>query len=218
MKNQTILTIVFSFFFIGWHCGGDDNPITPTAKWPGFYGTVKDQNGTIISDVNVYYNFMCRSLAKSSNPNGTFLIQFSLPESSYVSLNLFKLGSRDTMAKIIDGYRSAGTYSVGYDFSNLPNAIYTFYLITKYSFSRIDYIHQAYDYNVLFNTTPITKSRYNGTFELRYDSLGVNRNFGSKYVTDSIDIILYKQGYQVLKTGFRMDSTKAIENIFVLSK
>lgn len=218
MKHHLILTIIISFFFIGWNCGGYDHPATPTVQSPGFYGTVKDQNGAVISNVNVYYNFYCRSFAKSSDPKGTFVIQFSLSESSHVSLTLFKLGAKDTTANIIDGYRSVGEHSVGYDLSHLPNAIYTFYLITSQTYSRIDYIHQAYDYNVLFNTGPLTTTRTNGTFTLRYDSLGVNRSFGSRYVTDSIDIILYKPGYQVLKTGFTMDSTRAANHTFVLSK
>lgn len=219
MTKHIIFILIVSLLFIGGDCKNDDNPITPNSKSPSFYGIITDQNGNSLSDISVYCNFMWRTLTKSSNAMSTITIPFNLSDTSDVILSLFKLGSKDTLAILLKGRRPPGNYSIGYETTKLQNGLYTFYLMINQSNTRIDVAHQTYDYSVLFNTTPTTISSSDGQFILSFDSLGATRKFGnSKIITDSVDIILFKQGYQVLKTGFRIDSTKAIEYTFKLVK
>jgi hypothetical protein len=219
MTKQIIFILIVSLLFIGGDCKNDDNPIIPESKIPAFYGSITDQNGNVLSDVSVYYTFMTRSLAKSSNTLSTISIPFSLTDTSDVILSIFKLGSKDTLAIPLNGRRPPGNYSIGYETTKLSNGIYTFYLKINQTTTRIDFVHQTYDYSLLFKTSPTAISSVNGQFILSYDSLGVTRKFGNtKIITDSIDLILVKQGYQILNTGFKIDSTKAIEYTFKLSK
>ncbi|MEJ2629076.1 MAG: T9SS type A sorting domain-containing protein, partial [bacterium] len=78
---------------------------------------------------NIYSNVVPNKYELSQNYpnpfNPTTRIQFSVPKASNVKLTVFNiLGQR--IEVLVDGYRSAGTYEVNWDASNLPSGVYIY--------------------------------------------------------------------------------------------
>jgi Secretion system C-terminal sorting domain len=100
-------------------------------KW-GYNGTlptidigtsVKQVDGTIPSSFTLRQNF--------PNPfNPSTKIEFSVPSSGHVSLNVFNLLGEE-VATLVDGYTVAGTYQVNFDARNLPSGTYLYTLKTE---------------------------------------------------------------------------------------
>ena len=70
------------------------------------------------------------------NPfNPSTKISYSLPKDEYVTLNVYNIAGKE-VAKLVDGLRSAGEYSVSFNASELPSGVY-FYKLNAGSFSQI---------------------------------------------------------------------------------
>ena len=98
-----------------------------------------DDFGTITSVEELQHNpVVPERFALSQNYpnpfNPTTTIQFALPASGYVKLEVFNLlGQR--IETLVDGFKEAGTYTLNFDASNLPTGIY-FYRLQAGSFTQ----------------------------------------------------------------------------------
>lgn len=70
------------------------------------------------------------------NPfNPSTKISYSLPKDEYVTLNVYNIAGKE-VAKLVDGQRSAGEYSVAFNAAELASGVY-FYKLNAGSFSQI---------------------------------------------------------------------------------
>ena len=58
-----------------------------------------------------------------------------MPKDEYVTLIVYNIAGKE-VAKLVDGLRSAGEYSVSFNASELPSGVY-FYKLNAGSFSQI---------------------------------------------------------------------------------
>jgi len=92
-----------------------------------------DTFGTVVSvlenDKTVPQKFhLAQNYPNPFNPTTT--IEFSLPQASFVRLNVYDLLGRE-IAVLIDDRRRAGRYSLTFDGSNLPSGLYIVRLQTE---------------------------------------------------------------------------------------
>ncbi|MEG8990679.1 T9SS type A sorting domain-containing protein [Ignavibacteria bacterium 4148-Me] len=77
-------------------------------------------NKNIPADFQLYQNY-----PNPFNPNTT--ISFTLPKSGYVNLIVYNSLGQE-IAKLIDGYKDAGTYFINWNAENLPSGVYIYKL------------------------------------------------------------------------------------------
>jgi alpha-amylase len=83
-------------------------------------GIYQNKEGTILQSFNLSQNF-----PNPFNPSTT--INYSIPKEGFVKLTIYNtIGSK--VASVVNEYKSAGSYSVQFNASNLPSGIYLYRL------------------------------------------------------------------------------------------
>ncbi len=97
------------------------------AKMTGSAVGISGYNSEVPSSYNLKQNY--------PNPfNPSTNIEFALPQSGNISLKVYDLSGKE-VANLVDGFKSAGSYIVSFNASNLPSGAY-FYRLTTANFSE----------------------------------------------------------------------------------
>ena len=158
----------------------------------------------------------------------TTTIQFELQEHSRVTLKLLRFGSRDTVLNILNNELfAAGVYEVDVDMSRLTNGVYIAHFIINGTISERQIVLLNTDVNQLIQTAPLATSDPSGKFSLPLSLLAIGTRFittneifqpDTLWISRSVDLVLYKQGFQPLVTPVTIDPNKSVEMTFRLQQ
>jgi len=202
-------------------------------------GKVVDQYGNPVSNVDVHYIFTI-----SGNTNNKFdnsvkpflkiektcpstIINFTIPEKAKVTLKILRWYTRELIATLVDDTLNSGTYAVNTSSVKMTNGLYILQLaIDTMTIEKVMVVVDL-DVSTLIQTTPLTRSNSKGFFELPYELLGigipivssgVDGNSDTMWVSNTIEVILYKQGYDVTSQSVSICPNIGMQATFILRK
>lgn len=208
MKRLVSLTIIIFFFF---SCDKNFTGIDSTK--PGVKIIVKEENGEPLFSVNCCYIFYFSDQSIVRNP----VIYFSLIENDTASLSITHPLTDEQIIIFQDKAFPQGNHSVTINSSQyqLTNGIYQYELILKNSTIN-GYLPVVYDVvDTLIQYPPLIRSGNDGGILLPYKIFHVGENFGSennpRIISDSINIILYKNGHSTLIKPVLLNPNKSVD-------
>lgn len=229
--------IIFSAFFAACDNGvsGETMPgPTPfkSERSPYFLnGIVTDAYGIPIADAEIH------SMLKFSQPAKTVLrtplktmpstnITFSMPNEGWATLKVFRLGTRELIATLIDGVLQPGNYVSVFDAGSITNGFYVYQLITKERFTERLMLLQMEDIDALVKTKPLARTDASGKFRLPQSMFGFDEEiamtsekgpdvFGTSFV-DSLAIVVYHSGKRPLVQWMSINKNSTMEHTYIL--
>jgi hypothetical protein len=153
-------------------------------------------------------------------------ITFSVPIEGSVSLKVYRLGTRELIATLIDGVLKPGNYSSVFDAGSITNGFYVYQLVTKDTFTEKLMVLQMEDISALVMTTPLTRTDAEGKFRLAQSLFGFDEEImmtsekgpdviGRSYV-DSIAIVVNQSGKRPLIQWMSINKNSTMEHTFTL--
>lgn len=129
IDNSPILSIEFINKLTGWYVSGTGK-IFKTTTGGQTLVNINNQNNTISTDFKLYQNY--------PNPfNPVTTIDFLIPESNLISLNIYNLNGKFVKSIFKNEYYMNGKYSVEFNASDLSSGVYIYYIKYKeYNFSK----------------------------------------------------------------------------------
>ncbi len=202
-----------------------DNPFEGGYEPVAFKGSVVDTSGNPISGVGVHYLFSTYSKRElnTSNTQPATIIKFTIPDSGYVRVKILRWYSRDSIDTVVDGPYKAGTYTIDISSLKLTNGVYIYQVVTAYTFTERAFLVSYDAIQDLYSKTPLTQSASDGKFSIPLGVFAVNMpvvsaNSDTTYISNNIQMVLYKEGYQTLTKPISIDLTKDNTQTFVLVK
>jgi hypothetical protein len=221
MKTKVFLVFLALFAF---NCH-KDNPFEGEYEPVAFKGTVVDSSGNTISGVGVHYifNMYTKRVLNTGNTEPSTVIKFTIPDSGYVRMKIMRWYSRDSIDTVVDGPYSAGTYSVDISSLKLTNGVYIYQVTTASTFTERTFLIDNEQVSELIAKTPLTLSGSDGKFSIPLGVFGINMPVVSAtsdttYISNTIEMVLYKNGYKTLTKQLSIDLTKENAQSFVLEK
>lgn len=174
-----------------------------------FEGKVVDRNAIPVNgaDIHILFTMKQIGLPKTSVPSKampTTTISFSIPSGSHVSLRVYRLGTRELVATLMDTTLAAGSYSVSANVTALTNGIYIYQLTSDKVFSEHLMVLLNEDLSVLTRSVPLTRTDGYGAFRIPQSIFGLDEEFLTtsesgptviaKAVIDSIGFVIYHAG------------------------
>ncbi|MBP6673275.1 MAG: hypothetical protein KA247_09005 [Bacteroidetes bacterium] len=194
-------------------------------------GTVIDGHGIPIADAEIH------SMLKFSQPAMTVFrtplktmpstnITFSMPNEGWATLKVFRLGTRELIATLIDGVLQPGNYVSVFDAGSLTNGFYVYQLITKENFTERLMLLQMVDISALVQTKPLTRTDAEGKFRLPQSLFGLDEEIamtsekgpdviGKSYV-DSLAIVVYQSGKRPFVQWMSVNKNGTMEHTYIL--
>jgi hypothetical protein len=217
-----ILLIVLAFMVFGCH---KDNPFQGNYEPVAMNGTVVDSLGNGISGVGVHYIFsmVSKKTMESKNTQPSTIIQYTIPDSGYVRVEILRWYSRDSIDTVVDGPMSSGTHTVDISTLNLTNGVYLYQVATASTFAEHAFIVYDDQVSELINKSPLALTNTQGTFSIPLGVFGVNMpvvtsSNDTTYISSTIQMVLYKTGYKTLTKTITLDLSKDNTQSFVLQK
>ena len=213
-------------------CAKNDNPVSPQTSGNVLSGIAIDSEGNPVQGVGVHYLFTTGSLTPLSKPGGTCpstAIQYSISAPGHVLLRLLRWYTREPVDTLVDGMQPAGTFRVSFDATRLTNGVYLYQLVTDSTTAEQHILLLNTDVSSLVQTGPLATSDARGTFSLPYGMFGFGivsyltspggpTVIDSVCISTSIQLVLYREGYQTLVQPVAIDTTQAISRTFTLSR
>jgi hypothetical protein len=199
---------------------GCDEPPTGTTMLyaPGFQSERSPYvlNGTVVTAANapvagaeIHCLFTMSSITTAprrlpAKAMPTTTISFSIPTGAHVTLKVFRLGTRELVATLVDTTLLSGHYAVSANVSALTNGVYVYQLIADKLFSEKLLVLLNEDLSVLTNAVPLARTDRNGNFQLRQSVFGLDEQFLvtsetspdviGVHMIDSIGIVIHRTG------------------------
>lgn len=221
MKTKVFLLLI-ALLALNCH---KENPFEGGYEPVAFKGTVVDSAGNTISGVGVHYifNMYSKRVLDAGNTEPSTVIKFTIPDSGYVRVKIMRWYSRDSIATVVDGPYSAGTYSVDISALKLTNGVYIYQITTGSTFSERAFLIENEVISELIAKTPLALSGSDGKFSIPLGVFAINMpvvtaNSDTTYISNSIQMVLYKNGYKTLTKQLSIDLTKDNVQAFVLEK
>ena len=194
-------------------------------------GTVIDEYGVPIADAEIH------SMLRFSHPAMTVFriplktmpstsIRFSMPKEGWATLKVFRLGTRELIATLIDGVLQPGNYVSVFDAGSITNGFYVYQLITKESFTERLMLLQMEDIDALLKTKPLARTDASGKFRLPLSMFGFDEEvamtsergpevIGTSFV-DSLAIIVSHSGKRPLVQWMGVNKNSNMEHTYIL--
>lgn len=220
---------VVSFVFIALNCHKDD-AVSVENKPITFSGKVVDSSGVSISGVGVHYIFdlVHKKMESIQNTNPSTIIKFTIPESGPVRVTIIRWYSRDSIETVVDEQREKGTYSVSIDNLMLTNGFYIAQLFTTSTFSEQVFLISNNSASDLTAKNPLAKTDSSGTFSFSPGVFAIGMpvvtlfsdgiTYDTTYVSNTIQLVLYKSGYKTLTKSITVDGSKDYNQTYILEK
>jgi|GEM_PF-2555177 len=232
--------VILSAFLIG--CKKDlvSSVEVPDVKH-SIYGKVIDENGNPVDGVKVHYIFAYNSgdlskiqgsnykLEKNSAAPPETQITFSIPTNGKVKVSVLRWFTRELITVLVDDTLQSGVYSFNINPSLLTNGLYLYkFEIEKRVIEKM-MVNRHTSFNELISSIPLTKSDGAGLFELPYGLLGFrvpiyitspyeSRATSTSYILPTIQIVLYKPGYELFVKEVRVPQNIDLNETFMLKK
>jgi hypothetical protein len=188
---RTLLFMLASvFMFI---VAGCDDPSSGTTKTylPGFQsersvyfleGTVVDRQQRPVSGAAIHFlftqsfiNFSKTQSPAKAMPSST--ISFGIPADGYVSLRIYRLGTRELVAVMVDSTLRAGRHTISANISPLTNGIYVYQLVAGNIYQEHLMMLLNNDLSTLTAATPLTTTNNEGRFRIPQSVFGLDETF-----------------------------------------
>ncbi|HMK39687.1 MAG TPA: hypothetical protein VK569_10125 [Bacteroidota bacterium] len=219
-----------TFALLHVYCRRNDNPIAPSSPGGTLTGVVHDQNGAPVPDAGVHYIYQKVSLSALSKPGGTCpstSISYTVPASGHVTLCILRWYTRELIDTLVDQQQNAGMYRVIVDSRHLTNGVYLCQLRIDSFLSEQPLALLMTDTASLIQADPLTKTNAQGEFTLPYGVFGFALHLAvtspsgpavidSVCISRSIQLVLYRQGYQTLVQPITIDTTQDLSETFTL--
>ena len=228
MKKYFFLVIIILCLLPYLSCR--NNPVDGGSFGNTITGKIVDAYGLPIEGVGIHYIFHLDSVSTPSSRAKTLpstVIRFDIPFDTVISLTLLRYGTRELIMTLLDHeHLQAGYHSVQFDAGHLTNGLYLAHLtIGDAASDRI--LALLTDTAHLVQTTPLTTSDAQGKFSLPISVFGIGvllnaTNFsGGLYtvrLSNTIDLVLYKENYQLLIKTVTIDATKSVSMNFRMTQ
>lgn len=194
-------------------------------------GTVVDEYGTPTVDAEIHFilKFTEPSPTEFRSPMKTMpstSISFAMPKEGWATLKVFRLGTRDLIATLVEGVLQPGNYTSVFDAGSITNGFYVYQLITKDSFTEKLMVLQRNDIDALVKTKPLTRTDVSGKFRLPQSLFGFDEELmmtsekgpdviGRSFV-DSIAIVVYQSGKRPLVQWMSVNKNSNMEHTYIL--
>jgi len=221
MKTKVVI-LLLAFLALNCH---KDNPFEGGYEPVAFKGSVVDTAGNPILGVGVHYVFSMYSKRElqTGNTQPATVIKFTVPDSGYVRVKILRWYSRDSIDTVVDGPYNAGTYTIDISSLKLTNGVYIYQVVTASSFTERAFLITYDAVQDLYSKTPLTQSGSDGKFSIPLGVFAINMpvvssNSDTTYISNNIQMVLYKEGYQPLTKQISIDLTKDNTQSFILVK
>ncbi len=203
----TTFLIVISILFYGCDTGVEPDETRPV----GLYGTIVDDIGNPISEVNVHYIF---------NPGmhleiQSVLIQYSLPYTQVVTVKVYDIFDRLIVTLIDEVEQQPGAYAIHFN-EPVTNGIYYFKVQKADTVESGKYFIYTEDITILEDRNPLLKSDEEGKFFVEPFAFGIGNTIMGVTISDSLSIVLTKTGYNTTVESFKLDTTQAVDREFIM--
>ena len=226
MKQNKIYFILISILiFVQFSC--KDNPLEPyNIREKSIIGEVIDQAGNPVIGARVHYIFYLKKYVFFNEAT----IHYSLKSKQQVALNIYN-SVNFLMAGCGWSTQSAGEYTFKISLANFTNGIYHYEVVGK-SPLRKDIVGKGLflildeNYNEVKYKPGLLETHRDGTFQLKYSDLGINKNYMMLIdnevqeisIADSIRILLYKENYKPTVELLKINTGETIKKTFILQK
>jgi hypothetical protein len=229
--KTSIYTIIIALFisaiFLSCH---KDNPVEPPPGPVTFSGTVTDSTGTAVEDVAVHFiTHFDKPIPQTSFAKTTvsMRIEYSVDSTATVTLVFYRFGTNEVIDTLVDEELDAGVYTVEVDGSTLTNGLYYFklFLDGRLSMQR-NVMVWINDPAQFADLDPVAYTDRNGKFALPPGIFGVGERLlvtgdtpdviDTVTITNTIDLILYKDGFQTFSKQIAVDTSAGNSGTFVL--
>ena len=209
-----IYSVTFTFLItisIIWY--GCDTGVGPDDTRPvGLYGTIFDDTGNPISEVNIHYIF---------NPGTdleiqSMLIPYSLPYPQVVTVKVYDIFDRLVATLIDEVEQQAGMYQIHFN-EPVTNGIYYFEVQKGDTLETGKFFIRTEDINILEDRNPLLQSDEEGEFFAEPFVFGIGQTITGVTISDSLSIVFTKNGYNTTVESFKMDTTQAVDMEFIMN-
>ena len=234
MKTYILIFFVATIFNVINGCTSKDNPLISEEKEQVFYGTIIDEQGYPIENVNIHFIPILKeinsNLQKVSNPMSSTRIEFSIPQKTIVNLYVLRYGPRDTISYLIKNeLLEAGSHSVNFDTYSLKLTCGIYLYVLKYDTVYIEKkMLLVINEDDLISSNPFLISDNNGKFQIPYKWFGINEqfiksnsldmNYITTTVTDSISLFFVKTGYYNKYENYKIDTNYTTRKTIILKR
>lgn len=191
-------------------------------------GTVVDEFNSPVAAADIHFlfpDFFYPSLTfQKATPQTT--ISFSIAEESHVTMTVYRLGTREKIATLIDTVLRAGNYAHSHNTSMLTNGFYIYQIVSEKFFIQKLMFHSVLDFNALLKTNPVVRTNFEGKFKLPQSVFGFEEEFQftseqspqilyTKTI-DSVGLVMYRQDKKPLIEWIKLNKQGNIERTFIL--
>jgi hypothetical protein len=173
-----------------------------------------------------------KSLSAVPKLNGTcpsITIRYTVPATGYVMLRILRWYTREPIDTLVNGQQNAGTYQVLLDASHMTNGVYLYQLVIDTVSAEKFMALLNTDVTSLVETEPLATTDARGAFSIPYGIFGFSVTLhvtssseptviDSLCISRSIQLVLFKQGYQTLIHPISIDTANSRSIVFTLSR
>jgi hypothetical protein len=182
--------------------GCDESPTTANIVYsPGFLsersqfvldGTVVDANNNPFAGADIHFLYTVRPVSGVNKKAPlkampTTTIGFGIPKETHITLRVYRLGTRELIATLIDSVMRAGIYHVSTNVEAMTNGIYVYQI----SGNGIFFEHLLWllneDLSVLTKAVPLVRTDSHGKFRIPYGVFGLEETF---VISNDSDLVL----------------------------
>jgi hypothetical protein len=229
MKRTFYLILPILLALVSFSCNKTPTSIDGGTTFQNLNGKAVNAGGMPLEGVGIHYIYYLDSASVPiALPHSvpTRAIQFCMPGEAVVSLSLLRYGSREHMLSFLDQELiDGGCFDVTFDGAPLFNGLYISHLTIGDSISENIVAILDTDVNYVIHGIPLTITDARGNFSLPYSVLGIGvqltgRDASNKtyplQVSNRIDLILYKEGYQPLVKTLYLNLGQSMNETFRL--
>ncbi len=217
-----VLILLLALFALNCH---KDNPFEGGYEPVAFKGSVIDSAGNAVSGVGVHYIFdmYSKRVLNTGDTQPSTVIKFTVPDSGYVRVKILRWYSRDSIDTVVDGPFKAGTYTIDISALKLTNGVYIYQVTTGSTFTERAFLIDNEAVSDVISKTPLAFSGSDGKFSIPLGVFGINMpvvsvNSDTTYISSTIQMVLYKDGYKILTKQLSIDLTQDNAQTFILEK
>ncbi len=214
MKTTTAVVLLLA---LGMLSGSCKNPSGPGNSTPVLQVHIVDGEGAPIDSVG--FHFIPRISAsavskwKPDQTCPTTFISYTIPARSHVRIDIFRWFTREFITTLVDDTLDAGQYASSVSKPAMTSGIYVYRLSIGDSTSE----HALYllkSPGELGSATPLAVSNTAGELSVAKGVFGIgmvfergvwDSTFGLAVISDTIDVVLYRQGFQMVVQGVGID-------------
>lgn len=194
-------------------------------------GTVVDEFNHPVAGADIHFLFTMNQFTLSKIQSlkkamPSTMISFGIPAKGQTSLRIYRLGTREFIATVVDTVLESGSFFYRFDTEGLTNGMYVYQLISGKIFEEHIMFLLNHNLDMVIKTKPLIKTNFQGQFRLPQSIFGFDEVFTltsekgpdviGKAMIDSIGIVVYRSGKSPLVHWMKIDKNTNTEQTFTL--